>query len=189
MTATACQPEGSGVKRAALDASGPTPGADDHCVFECGAQVFATNLGAVREVLGGKLATSVPQAPPALVGVVELHGDVLPVLQLSTLTGIAARPYTPVDAIVVLSSRDVRIGIAVDRVLPVRTIDPASLTTSRNDLYKGWYAGTTPPIAVLNADALVAHAVRTVVAHLKSAPLDPAYRRSRPDDGGPVGSR
>src|ERR1700690_676758 len=62
-------------------ARGFRPG-QDHCIFECGPQVFAIELAAVREVLSGKLATPVPQAPPALVGVVDLHSDVLTVVQL-----------------------------------------------------------------------------------------------------------
>lgn len=151
----------------------------DHCVFECSGQVFATSLGAVHEVLSGKLATPVPQAPPALVGVVELHGDVLPVVQLGTLLGIATRPYTPANPIVVLSSHDTKIGVVVDRVRHVRAINPDSLTSATHDFYRGWCPGTTPPIAVLNADALVAHAVRTVAAHIQNA---------LPGTTGPLGS-
>lgn len=142
---------------------------EEHCIFDCGEQVFATALGAMREVLSGKLATPVPQAPPELVGIVELHGDVLPVVQLCTLLGIAARPYTPANPILVLCSHETKIGVVVDRVRHVRPIEPTALTVATHDFYRGWCSGTTPPIAVLNVDAVVTHALRTVVAHLQSA--------------------
>jgi len=142
------------------------PAGEEHCIFECNGQVFAVGLNAVQEVLNGKLATPIPQAPPALVGVVELHGDVLPVVQLGTLLGMATRPYTPASPIVVLSSHATKIGVVVDRVRPVHTIAPASLSSATHDLYRGWYAGTMPRAAVLNVDALVTHVLRTVTAHL-----------------------
>jgi len=142
------------------------PAAEEHCIFECNGQVFAVGLNAVREVLSGKLATPIPQAPPALVGVVELHGDVLPVVQLSTLLGMATRPYTPASPIIVLSSHATKVGVVVDRVRPVHVIAPASLSSATHDLYRGWYAGTTPRAAVLNVHAFVTHASRTVATHL-----------------------
>ncbi|HVO24718.1 MAG TPA: chemotaxis protein CheW [Candidatus Margulisiibacteriota bacterium] len=155
-------------------------GAEDHCIFECGGRAFATSLNAVREVLSGKLATPVPQAPPALVGVVEFHGDVLPVVQPSTLLGIAARPYTPADPIVVLSSRDIKIGLAVDRVRHVRAIDPTALTAATHECYRGWWAGSAPPVAVLDVEALVSRAVRIVAAQLQGGPTGNSGRNAGP---------
>ena len=164
------------------------PAGEEHCIFECNGQVFAVGLNAVREVLSGKLATPIPQAPPALVGVVELHGDVLPVVQLSTLLGRATRPYTPASPIVVLSSHATKIGVVVDRVRPVHTIAPASLSSATHDLYRGWYAGTLPRAAVLNVDALVTHALRTVAAHLQNAVPGTTSRVARTDGTSPLSS-
>ena len=164
------------------------PAGEEHCIFECNGQVFAVGLNAVREVLSGKLATPIPQAPPALVGVVELHGDVLPVVQLSTLLGMATRPYTPASPIVVLSVHTAKIGIVVDRVRPVHTIAPASVTSATHDLYRGWYAGTMPRAAVLNVNALVTHTLRTVAAHLHNAVPGTTSRTPRTDGASPLSS-
>ena len=155
---------------------------EDHCVFECSGQVFAASLGAVHEVLSGKLATPVPLAPPALVGVVELHGEALPVVQLSALLGIATRPYTPANPIVVLSAHDNKLGVAVDRVQHVRSIDRNSLTSATHAFYRGWCRGVTPAVAVLDAEALVTHALRTVAARLENV-LPGATRRAADADG------
>jgi chemotaxis signal transduction protein len=160
---------------------------EEHCIFECSGEVFAASLSAVREVLSGKLPTPVPQAPPALIGLVELHGDVLPVLQLCTLLGIAPRPCTPANPIVVLSSRNALIGVVVDRVRHVSAIDPASLTPCTHKFYRGWYPGMTPRIAVLDVDGLASHSLRTVAVHLRHA-LPGVTRSPRSDDRGPLGS-
>jgi chemotaxis signal transduction protein len=135
---------------------------EDHCIFECSGRVFAVPLSAVREVLSGKLATPVPQAPPALVGVVEMHGDALAVVQLSALLGTAARPYTPANPIVVLCAHSIVLGVAVDRVRQVRSIDPHSLSPSTHAFSRGSCPGT-PPLIVLDAKALVTRALHTAV--------------------------
>jgi len=144
-------------------------GAEEHCVFECSGHVFAIALSAVCEVVSGKLATSIPQAPPVLIGVVELHGDALPIVQLATLLGTPARPYTPASQIVVLCSEDTRIGAVVDRVHPLRVIDYTSLTPTEHHLYRGWWREATTRIAVLNPAALVVQALETVAYHLQHA--------------------
>ena len=167
--------------------SGPSA-AEEHCIFECNGHVFAVGLNAVREVLSGKLATPIPQAPPALVGVVELHGDVLPVVQLGMLLGMPTRPYTPANPIVVLSSHATKIGVVVDRVRPVQTIAPALLSSTTHDLYRGWYAGTVPRAAVLNVNALVTHALRTVATHLHDSGAGTASRTLRTDGANSLSS-
>lgn len=136
----------------------------DYCIIECSGQVFAAGLAAVREVLSGKLATAVPQAPPALVGVVELHGDALAVVQLSALLGMPTRPYTPAKPVLVLSSHNTMIGVVVDRVRHVRAIAAASITPAKHDFFSGWCTGTASAVAVLNPEALIAHAMRTIAA-------------------------
>lgn len=161
--------------RLSADAASGVRVEEEHCIFECSGQVFAVGLGVVREVLSGKLATPIPQAPPALIGVVDWHGDVLPVVQLGTLLGTTIRPYTPASQIVVISSHGSTMGIVVDRVRSVGAIDGASLRPASHHLYCGWFMGTTPAVAVLNASALVTHAVQTIAAHLHEALSRPTH--------------
>ena len=153
----------------AAESTQGVPRGEEHCVFECGGLAYAITLSAVREVVSGKLATPIPQAPPVLIGVVELHGDALPIVQLATLLGAPARPYTPASQIVILCGADTRIGAAVDRVRPMRVIDHTSLMPAEHDLYRGWWREATTQIAVLDAAALVTHAVQTVATHLLGA--------------------
>ncbi len=171
---------------------------DDHCVFDCGGQVFAASLSAIREVLTGKLATPIPQAPTLLVGVVELRGDVLPAIQLSVLLGMPARSYTPAHQILVLSSNETQLGLVVDRVRSVRAIDPAQIVAGANgalpaQLARGSWASTAGPVTVLDPDQLVALARRIVSFHLQHTQsgrhAQPSWAGGPTSPGSPSGNR
>jgi chemotaxis signal transduction protein len=99
---------------------------------------------------------------------------VLPVIQLSILLGMPARPYTPAHHILVLSSNETRIGLVVDRVRSVRAIDPAQIATYAGgmppaQLRRGVWASTMGPVTVLNPDQLVAQALQMAKFHFQHA--------------------
>jgi hypothetical protein len=48
---------------------------------------WATRLGTVQEVMARPAITVVPTAPPAVLGLCNRRGDVLPVVSISVLTG------------------------------------------------------------------------------------------------------
>ncbi len=139
----------------------------DYCIFTCGGRDFAASVVAAREVLPGEEATPVPQAPPALVGVLNLRGQVLPLVQLDSLLDMPARPYAADDQILVLSAADVDIGLVVDRVRDVRTIDDTEIQphpsgTPAQHLFRGCWASPMGVVTVLDAEKVVNEAVRTV---------------------------
>ena len=55
---------------------------EDHCIFTRGPHDLALPVTVAREMLTGETATAVPQAPSHLVGVLNLRGDVLPLVQI-----------------------------------------------------------------------------------------------------------
>lgn len=99
----------------------------DYCLFTRGPREFAISVSAAREVLTGEAATSVPQAPPTLVGVLNLRGAVLPLVRLDSLLGMPTRPYAATGHILVLTNDAIEIGLVVDRVRDVRSIDSAAI--------------------------------------------------------------
>lgn len=68
-------------------------------VFTIGGARYALELRWVREVVSLGFVTSVPTAPAALGGVCNLHGAILPVLDVGVLLdgvpGLPARPPSP----------------------------------------------------------------------------------------------
>ena len=140
---------------------------EDYCIFTRSGRDFAISVAAAREVLTGERATPVPQAPSALIGVLNLRGVVLPLMQLDTLVALPTRPYVPGDQVLVLSTADVDIGLVVDRVRDVRTIDATEMKeyppgTASHQLFRGYWPSSTGVVTVLNAEKLVVRAVAAV---------------------------
>ncbi len=86
-------------------------------VFAIGAARFAVELRWVREVVTLGFVTAVPTAPPALGGVCNLHGTILPVLDVAALLDQAAGPPARQgDGAIVLEAEGVLCGLRVDQV-------------------------------------------------------------------------
>lgn len=139
----------------------------DYCIFTRGDREFALSVSAAREVLTGETVTLVPQAPPTLVGVLNLRGMVLPLVRLDSLLGMATRPYTSADHILVLSSDEADVGLVVDRVRDVRSIDPDDIKeypagTASGHLFRGYWPSSTGLVTVLEAKAIIPEAVAAV---------------------------
>jgi purine-binding chemotaxis protein CheW len=155
----------------------------EHCVFLRNDQAFAVGVAAAREVLIGESITPVPQAPKALVGVLNLRGEVLPLVRLDTLLDQPSGRQLADDQILVLSCSGVDLGIIVDRVREVRPIDPKDIKSMpaggpSHRLFKGCWEGPTGRTIILDSDGLVAAAVAVVNRGFRER------RTSQPSAGG-----
>jgi purine-binding chemotaxis protein CheW len=56
-------------------------------LFPLGPETYALPLELVREVVAAPVMTPLPTAPPAVMGLVNLRGDVLPVFDPTTMLG------------------------------------------------------------------------------------------------------
>lgn len=99
-------------------------------VFRLADQQFALLIEDVIEVAAMVALARVPDAPPALVGVANRHGDILPVLDLRTIFGLPALPVTPATLFIVVQSGEECAGLVVDEVYQVKYVacDPSLKT-------------------------------------------------------------
>ena len=77
----------------------------------------------VQEIKGLTDITRVPFAPEFIKGVINLRGSVLPVIDLKRRLGLEDTPYTANTRIVIVQFDEVSVGMLVDAVTEVRTID------------------------------------------------------------------
>lgn len=92
-------------------------------VFALGGHRLATELRWVREVATLGFVTEVPTAPAGVAGVVNLHGAILPVLDLAVLhQGAAAVPARQGDGALVVEVDGVVAALRVDQVDEVATL-------------------------------------------------------------------
>lgn len=88
-----------------------------------GDERYAFPVHRVREVGRAFEVTPVPGAPPAVRGVHNLRGEVVPVLALATLLGL---PGGEADCIVLAEEGGRRAGLTVDELLDVRELPDGS---------------------------------------------------------------
>lgn len=86
-------------------------------VFSLGTARYAVEIRWVREVVSLGFVTAVPTAPAAIGGVVNLHGVILPVLDVSALLGQAPGPAARQgDGALVVEAEGVMCALRVDQV-------------------------------------------------------------------------
>ncbi|MBB6491103.1 chemotaxis protein CheW [Rhizobium tropici] len=90
--------------------------------FHLGEQQFCIRTTAVREIRGWAAATPLPHAPRDVLGVMNLRGSVIPVIDLAAKLGIRSATHTDRGAIVVAEIGDNIIGLVVDRVSDILSV-------------------------------------------------------------------
>lgn len=89
--------------------------------FDLGQEEFCIPLLSVREVLGMPEFTPIPQTPPHFLGIMNLRGQVISVIDLRIKMGIKAMPSEE-TAVVILDFGSFSLGMVVDRVNSVTEI-------------------------------------------------------------------
>lgn len=100
-------------------------------VFALGSSRYAIELRWVREVVTLGFVTGVPTAPPALGGVCNLHGSILPVLDVAAL--LDQPPGPPArqgDGALVIEAEGLVCALRVDQVDHVATLPAAERSSS-----------------------------------------------------------
>lgn len=92
-------------------------GAIRACLFVLGGERFGIEVRSVREVVVAEEFTIVPRAPAYLVGVANLRGFILPILDIRPLLGLPSRPVTRGTRILVVEAGSGQVGVAVDDVV------------------------------------------------------------------------
>lgn len=135
-------------------------------VFGLGTERYAIPLSDLAEVLPYRACTAVPGAPPAVVGVVNVRGEIKVVADLRRLLALPAGGDPATGYVLMLRQKDLAIGFKVDRVEQVRQIDPAQLVSASD--------GGAPIAGSRFAKALTADTVMLLDTAAALAELDPA---------------
>jgi purine-binding chemotaxis protein CheW len=97
-----------------------------YLTFALGPEEYGLEILKVREIIGYMEITAVPQTPHHVKGVINLRGQVIPVIDLRTKFGMETTEVTEQTCIIVVEtsqgSRNFSTGIVVDRVQEVLDI-------------------------------------------------------------------
>lgn len=85
--------------------------------FECDQLTFGVRAQCVSEVLRAVSLSHLPQSPDVVMGVVNLRGCVLPVLNTKRLLGLQESEIRHTDHLVVVDAEQVLFALHVDRAI------------------------------------------------------------------------
>ncbi|PZQ60818.1 MAG: chemotaxis protein CheW [Sphingomonas taxi] len=111
-------------------------------VFGLGDEEFALPVAAVREILDHRPAFRVPDAPAWLLGLTDVRGTSVPMVDLRVRLGLAAADVTLATRILVVDlpragGEPLALGLVVDRVLDVSAF-PAGAVEPSPDVGTRW---------------------------------------------------
>ncbi len=111
------------------------------CAFRVGEEEYVVDLRRVREILHAGPITAVPRAPEGIEGVMNVRGNVIPVIDVRKRLAVAPRPGARAKLLVVEVAGRV-LGLVVDAVVEVvRTrrsaIGPPPIAAAGGRLFLG----------------------------------------------------
>ena len=91
--------------------------------FESGGLILYISTEHVIEIINNHSITMLPLVPPYIKGVINLRGQILPIVDMQLRMGKEETEYTSKTCIIVLDINSVSLGIIVDSVQQVIDID------------------------------------------------------------------
>ncbi|HYO68785.1 MAG TPA: chemotaxis protein CheW [Archangium sp.] len=134
--------------------------------FRLGGEDYAVHILRVKEIIAYSPVTPVPGLPPMVLGVINLRGKVVPVVDLAMKFGLPARQVTKWSCIVIveanLEGERTEMGILTDAVSQVLDLAPRDIeppptfgTRVRVDFLEGLGRQEGGFVLLLNLDRLL----------------------------------
>lgn len=154
--------------------SAATPVAAQYLTFICAGEEYGVEILRVQEIKGWDRVTRVPYSPPYLLGVMNLRGMIVPVVDLRTRLNLEKRNFDASTVVIVVrvqSSRGEKtVGIVVDGVSDVYSVLPDAIkplpelgTAADEACVKGIANVEGKMVMLLDINELVAACVETDV--------------------------
>jgi len=134
--------------------------------FSVGAEDYGVDILRVMEIRGWTPVTRIPQVPPHILGVMNLRGSIVPIVDLRIRFELSQADFTPLTVIIVLSvissSGPRELGLVVDGVSDVVDINDEHLKETPNlgsratiDFIEGLAIIANRMLILLNVDELI----------------------------------
>lgn len=115
-----------------------------YLTFNLGEEVFGLKIRYVTEIIGMQPITKIPEVADYIKGIINLRGKIIPVIDMRLKFGKEPIEYNDRTCIVVVDTQEMIVGLIVDRVSEVITIDdenvvppPSERTGIRNRYIQG----------------------------------------------------
>ena len=99
-----------------------------YLTFLTDGQLFGMPIRDVLQIIGMQEITGVPEFPSYAKGIINLRGDVVPIIDMRLRLGKPEMDYTERTCIIVTNVNDHSIGCIVDGVDEVTSIEPGDIS-------------------------------------------------------------
>ncbi|MFP4085001.1 MAG: chemotaxis protein CheW [Desulfonatronovibrio sp.] len=131
--------------------------------FYVGEALCGIDIGLVQEINKQVLSTTVPHSPEYVMGIMNLRGKIVTIIDLGKKLGIeSASEITDDTRIIIVSSRDEFIGLLVDKVTDVILADwekvsppPSNIKGARGKFFNGVYRFKNKLVAILDVEEVL----------------------------------
>ena len=98
--------------------------------FHLESEVYALEIRFVTEIIGIQKVTMVPDTPSFIRGVINLRGKVIPIMDVRLRFGMNEQEYDERTCVIVVDVEDITMGLVVDTVSEVATIEEEQIDRS-----------------------------------------------------------
>jgi len=154
--------------------------------FTVGAEEYGLELLRVKEVIRMRQITWLPKAPSCVKGIINLRGEVIPIIDLRDRFGLAAQEQTAMTRVVVVEVEGRPVGMVVDAAsqvvrVPADEFDPPPqvLGEASRDFITA--VGKTGDRLILMIDVdriLSTEEMNQIAGSLEAAKKEPALSRA-----------
>jgi len=104
---------------------------EQYLTFLLSGEEYAISILRVKEIIGYDTVTTVPKTPKWIRGVINLRGNVVPVVDLAVRFGTGERPVTKMTCIIIVESKlenqNTLMGVMADAVSQVMDIEAGDI--------------------------------------------------------------
>lgn len=134
----------------------------DYLVFHISNEAFAVAATSLRQILEPPTIVPVPNTPPHLLGVINLRGEIVAVLDLRVAFHLGVAGTSEEERLLVLRDGRRSVAIVADAVVSIESLDkrffepvPSDLPELHRRTFQGQIKiGTTPSVSILEASAI-----------------------------------
>ncbi len=121
-------------QRSATGSEREEPRRFDHLIFRVGEEHFALSATSLRQILEPPEIVPVPNTPPHLLGLINLRGEILAVLDLRVLFDLTPADSHDDDRLIVVRHGRRSVAIVADQVISIEALDHSRFESVPLDL-------------------------------------------------------
>ncbi|MCB1740079.1 MAG: purine-binding chemotaxis protein CheW [Gammaproteobacteria bacterium] len=151
-------------------------GTDQYLTFMLAGEEYGVEILSVQEIKGWDSATPIPNTPPHVLGVINLRGTVVPIIDLRRRFNMDSIDFGPTTVVIVLKVRSEQsertMGIVVDAVSEVYNVMREGINPPPDfgghvavDFIKGLANVDGKMVILLDIDRLLATTIEKDLAH------------------------